>query len=117
MSPIPTSTAVVVLSASSEMTKKESKDGRSSRSDWRSRSRRDFPSSIRSSTASTRLPHVDLVNQFGDYRLASGLFIYDRGIVSKRNVKDIKTYIGTPCAECLCFAIICGIPSLPRTAL
>ena len=32
----------------------------------------------------------DLVTQFGNYQLESGLFIYDRGILSKRNIKDIK---------------------------
>jgi len=43
----------------------------------------------------------DLVNQFGDYRLGAGLFIYDRGIVSKRNVKDIKD---------LHWDTLCGVP-------
>jgi transposase len=43
----------------------------------------------------------DLVNQFGDYRLGPGLFIYDRGIVSKRNVKDIKD---------LHWDTLCGVP-------
>jgi transposase len=32
----------------------------------------------------------DLVTQFGNYQLETGLFIYDRGILSKRNIKDIK---------------------------
>jgi transposase len=43
----------------------------------------------------------DLANQFGDYRLGPGLFIYDRGIVSKRNVKDIKD---------LHWDTLCGVP-------
>jgi hypothetical protein len=46
----------------------------------------------------------DLVNQFGDYRLGSGLFISDRGIVSKRNVKDIKD---------LHWDTLCGVPLNP----
>ena len=46
----------------------------------------------------------DLVNQFGHYRLGPGLFIYDRGIVSKRNVKDIKD---------LHWDTLCGVPLNP----
>lgn len=48
----------------------------------------------------------DLVTQFGDYQLGAGLFIYDRGILSKRNVKDIKdlhwdTLCGVPLSDAL----------------
>jgi transposase len=46
----------------------------------------------------------DLVTQFGNYRLGPGLFIYDRGIVSKRNLKDIKD---------LGWDTLCGIPLNP----
>ena len=43
----------------------------------------------------------DLVSLFGTYHLGPGLFIYDRGIVSKRNLKDIKH---------LHWDTLCGIP-------
>lgn len=43
----------------------------------------------------------DLVTQFGTYRLGTGLFIYDRGILSKRNLKDIKA---------LRWDTLCGVP-------
>lgn len=46
----------------------------------------------------------DLVTQFGGYRLGPGLFIYDRGIVSKRNLKDIKE---------LHWDTLCGVPLNP----
>lgn len=46
----------------------------------------------------------DLVTQFGRYRLGPGLFIYDRGIVSKRNLKDIKD---------LHWDTLCGVPLHP----
>ena len=46
----------------------------------------------------------DLVTQFGHYRLGPGLFIYDRGIVSKRNLKDIKD---------LHWDTLCGVPLHP----
>lgn len=43
----------------------------------------------------------DLVTQFGGYRLGTGLFIYDRGILSKRNIRDIKD---------LHWDTLCGVP-------
>jgi transposase len=48
----------------------------------------------------------DLVTLFGNYQLGPGLFIYDRGIVSGRNLKDIKhlgwhTLCGMPLNESL----------------
>jgi transposase len=43
----------------------------------------------------------DLVTVFGRYELGPGLFIYDRGIVSGRNLKDIKR---------LRWDTLCGIP-------
>jgi len=46
----------------------------------------------------------DLVTQFRSYRLGRGLFIYDRGIVSKRNLKDIKE---------LHWDTLCGMPLHP----
>ena len=46
----------------------------------------------------------DLVTQFGRYQLGPGLFIYDRGIVSKRNLKDIKD---------LHWDTLCGVPLNP----
>jgi transposase len=46
----------------------------------------------------------DLVTQFSGYRLGSGLFIYDRGIVSGRNVKDVKD---------LHWDTLCGVPLNP----
>jgi transposase len=46
----------------------------------------------------------DLVTLFGSYRLESGLFIYDRGIVSKRNLEQIKE---------LHWDTLCGIPIHP----
>ena len=46
----------------------------------------------------------DLVTQFGNYPLGSGLFIYDRGILSKRNIKDIKD---------LQWDTLCGVPLNP----
>jgi transposase len=46
----------------------------------------------------------DLVTLFGSYRLGSGLFIYDRGIVSGRNLKDIKH---------LHWDTLCGLPLNP----
>jgi hypothetical protein len=46
----------------------------------------------------------DLVTLFGSYRLGSGLFIYDRGIVSGRNLKDIKR---------LQWDTLCGLPLNP----
>ena len=46
----------------------------------------------------------DLVTLFGRYRLGSGLFIYDRGIVSGRNLKDIKR---------LHWDTLCGLPLNP----
>jgi transposase len=44
------------------------------------------------------------VTQFGNYPLGSGLFIYDRGILSKRNIKDIKD---------LQWDTLCGVPLNP----
>ena len=46
----------------------------------------------------------DLVTLFGRYRLGSGLFIYDRGIVFGRNLKDIKR---------LHWDTLCGLPLNP----
>lgn len=46
----------------------------------------------------------DLVTLFGTYRLPRGLFVYDRGILSKRNVKDIKG---------LQWDTLCGVPLNP----
>lgn len=46
----------------------------------------------------------DLVTLFGSYRLEAGLFIYDRGIVSKRNLEQIKQ---------LHWDTLCGIPIHP----
>ena len=46
----------------------------------------------------------DLVTLFGSYQLGPGLFIYDRGIVSGRNLKDIKR---------LRWNTLCGIPLNP----
>jgi len=43
----------------------------------------------------------DLVTTFGRYHLGPGLFIYDRGIVSGRNLKDIKR---------LHWNTLCGVP-------
>jgi len=43
----------------------------------------------------------DLVTMFGNYKLGPGLFIYDRGIVSGRNLKDIKR---------LHWDTLCGVP-------
>ena len=43
----------------------------------------------------------DLVTLFGRYELGPGLFIYDRGIVSGRNLKDIKR---------LHWDTLCGVP-------
>jgi transposase len=46
----------------------------------------------------------DLITLFGSYRLGPGLFIYDRGIVSGRNIKDIKR---------LHWDTLCGVPLNP----
>jgi len=46
----------------------------------------------------------DSVTQFRGYHLRPGLFIYDRGIVSGRNVKDIKR---------LHWDTLCGVPLHP----
>jgi hypothetical protein len=46
----------------------------------------------------------DLVTLFRSYQLGSGLFIYDRGIVSGRNLKDIKH---------LHWDTLCGVPLNP----
>jgi hypothetical protein len=43
----------------------------------------------------------DLVTLFGQYELGPGLFIYDRGIVSGRNLQDIKR---------LHWHTLCGVP-------
>ena len=43
----------------------------------------------------------DLITHFGTYGLAPGLFIYDRGIVSNRNLRDIKA---------LGWDTLCGVP-------
>ena len=47
----------------------------------------------------------DLVTLFGSYHLGPGLFIYDRGIVSGRNLHDIKD---------LHWDTLCGVPLNPR---
>jgi transposase len=47
----------------------------------------------------------DLVTRFGSYQMGPGLFIYDRGIVSGRNLKDIKR---------LHWSTLCGMPLNPR---
>ena len=46
----------------------------------------------------------DLVTQFRSYELGPGLFIYDRGTVSGRNLKDIKR---------LHWDTLCGVPLNP----
>lgn len=46
----------------------------------------------------------DLITLFGTYRLGPGLFIYDRGIVSGRNLQDIKR---------LHWDTLCGVPLNP----
>lgn len=46
----------------------------------------------------------DLVTLFGSYHLNPGLFIYDRGIVSGRNLKDMKH---------LHWETLCGVPLNP----
>lgn len=46
----------------------------------------------------------DLVTLFGTYHLDPGLFIYDRGIVSKRNLEQIKK---------LHWDTLCGVPIHP----
>jgi transposase len=46
----------------------------------------------------------DLITLFGRYQLGPGLFIYDRGIVSGRNLKDIKR---------LRWDTLCGVPLNP----
>jgi hypothetical protein len=46
----------------------------------------------------------DLVTLFGNYHLGPGLFIYDRGIVSGRNLQDIKH---------LRWDTLCGVPLNP----
>jgi transposase len=46
----------------------------------------------------------DLITVFGSYKLGPGLFIYDRGIVSGRNLKDIKR---------LHWDTLCGVPLNP----
>ncbi len=46
----------------------------------------------------------DLITLFGSYHLGPGLFIYDRGIVSGRNIKDIKH---------LHWETLCGVPLNP----
>jgi transposase len=43
----------------------------------------------------------DLITVFGTYRLGPGLFIYDRGIVSGRNLQDIRR---------LHWDTLCGVP-------
>ena len=43
----------------------------------------------------------DLVTMFGSYKLGPGLFIYDRGIISGRNLNDIKH---------LHWDTLCGVP-------
>jgi len=43
----------------------------------------------------------DLVTRFRTYQIGPGLFIYDRGIVSKRNLQDIKR---------LHWDTLCGVP-------
>jgi Transposase DDE domain len=47
----------------------------------------------------------DLVSQFGSYNLGPGLFVYDRGIVSGHNLKDIKRLHWDP---------VCGVPLYPE---
>jgi len=46
----------------------------------------------------------DLITLFGSYKLGPGLFIYDRGIVSGRNLQDIKR---------LHWDTLCGVPLNP----
>lgn len=46
----------------------------------------------------------DLVTLFGRYHLSPGLFIYDRGIVSGRNLRDIKN---------VHWDTLCGVPLNP----
>jgi hypothetical protein len=46
----------------------------------------------------------DLVTTFGRYQLGPGLFIYDRGIVSGRNLQDIKRWH---------WDTLCGVPLNP----
>lgn len=46
----------------------------------------------------------DLITLFGRYQLGPGLFIYDRGIVSGRNLKDVKR---------LHWDTLCGMPLNP----
>jgi transposase len=46
----------------------------------------------------------DLITLFGTYKLGPGLFIYDRGIISGRNLKDIKH---------LHWDTLCGVPLNP----
>jgi transposase len=46
----------------------------------------------------------DLVTMFGSYQLEAGLFLYDRGIVSKRNLEQIQE---------LQWDTLCGIPIHP----
>jgi transposase len=46
----------------------------------------------------------DLITLFGTYKLGPGLFIYDRGIVSGRNLQDIKH---------LRWDTLCGVPLNP----
>jgi transposase len=46
----------------------------------------------------------DLITLFGTYKLGPGLFIYDRGIVSSRNLKDINR---------LRWDTLCGVPLNP----
>lgn len=46
----------------------------------------------------------DLITLFASYKLGPGLFIYDRGIVSGRNLKDLK---------CLHWDTLCGVPLNP----
>jgi len=46
----------------------------------------------------------DLITLFGSYQLGPGLFIYDRGIVSGRNLNDIKR---------LHWDTLCGVPLNP----
>ena len=66
----------------------------------------------------------DLVTLFGTYGLRPGLFIYDRGIVSGRNLKDIKrlhwdTLCGVPLNEASeeVLASLCRSPPIDATAL
>jgi len=46
----------------------------------------------------------DLVTLFGTYRLPRGLLVYDRGILSRRNVRDVKS---------LHWDTLCGVPLNP----